>query len=280
MPRPEVIVAPCAGCAGLGAVVATWWGAATGEEDEHAARTRPATRRAGAMPIARWRAELRPRNLVERCCLAMCTLVPPPVQRETLKTVKNRYALSGSRAQARRQLRASTPAIHSWRLQSRFPHPRQCRMLQPCPADVSAIRYRGMPGRQPGSHTALAPRQAPVLPPGRTFLDWKIAGGPRRRDLPNPGGAHRPGARPSWDLARLRIIPEMSAKCSRWSSRSCISSSRSCTSARRHPAAGRGVSSERPAWVPALDAVSGVRRRRVRRANNLGSHHQSEGVPQ
>lgn len=26
----------------------------------------------------------------------MCTLVPPPVQRETLKTVKNPYALAGS----------------------------------------------------------------------------------------------------------------------------------------------------------------------------------------
>jgi len=96
--RPEVVVVLGAECAGLGAVLAALWGAATGEEDEHAAGASPATPRPSTMLIARRRAGRRPRILVERCCLAMWTLVPPPVQGETLKTVKNPYALTGSLA--------------------------------------------------------------------------------------------------------------------------------------------------------------------------------------
>src|SRR5215469_3956215 len=74
--RPEVVVVLGAECAGLGAVLAALWGAATGEEDEHAAGASPATPRPSTMLIARRRAGRRPRILVERCCLAMWTLVP------------------------------------------------------------------------------------------------------------------------------------------------------------------------------------------------------------
>jgi hypothetical protein len=80
MPRPEVVVVLAAECAGLGAVAALLRDAATGEEDEHAARASPATPRARTMLTARQRAGRRSRNIVERCCLVMSTLVPPPKQ--------------------------------------------------------------------------------------------------------------------------------------------------------------------------------------------------------
>jgi hypothetical protein len=51
--RREVVAVPGAVCAGLGVVVATLRGAATGEEDEHAATATPAIPRASAMLIAR-----------------------------------------------------------------------------------------------------------------------------------------------------------------------------------------------------------------------------------
>jgi hypothetical protein len=64
--RPEVAAVLGAGRADLGAVVATLWGAATGEEAEHAARASPATPTASTMLIAPWRAGRRPRNVVEK----------------------------------------------------------------------------------------------------------------------------------------------------------------------------------------------------------------------
>jgi hypothetical protein len=53
VPRPEVVVLPGAGRAGPGAVVATLRDAATGAEDEHAARATPATPTASTILIAR-----------------------------------------------------------------------------------------------------------------------------------------------------------------------------------------------------------------------------------
>ena len=51
VPGPEGGVVLGAGCAGLGAVVATW-GAVAGEEDEHAARASPATPTASTLLVA------------------------------------------------------------------------------------------------------------------------------------------------------------------------------------------------------------------------------------
>ncbi|HEX6453068.1 MAG TPA: hypothetical protein VF060_26865 [Trebonia sp.] len=51
--RREVVAVPGAVCPGLGVVVATLRGAATGEEDEHAATATPAIPRASTMLIAR-----------------------------------------------------------------------------------------------------------------------------------------------------------------------------------------------------------------------------------
>jgi hypothetical protein len=64
-----------------GAVVATLWDAATGDEDEHAARASPATPRARTMLIIGWPLRRRPRRVVERCCLASSTLILPPLLR-------------------------------------------------------------------------------------------------------------------------------------------------------------------------------------------------------
>ena len=75
MTGAELAVVPGAECAGLGEVAATWRDAATGAEDEHAARASPATPAVSMTLIARHPAGRRPRNLTETCCLAMSTLV-------------------------------------------------------------------------------------------------------------------------------------------------------------------------------------------------------------
>jgi hypothetical protein len=164
--RPEVVVVLGAGCAGLGAVVATLWGAATGEEDEHAAGASQANPTASTMLIARWHAGRRPRNVVERCCLAMSTLIPPMQLQATPGALRS--SSTGPRLQAARQERpeASGTTTASGKKSTAGP-----------PAVVIAGPGPTVRADRPGQRAAAVPCNASALYSPRTNPVGSLATG-------------------------------------------------------------------------------------------------------